>query len=104
MESYRQAIPAIGLSLERYTGAVPDDGYYYVLKDGEVKGRFRTLRQAQAKYKELLAASGYQPPPLQPRKVDPSREAVERYMDELEAYWGDSHKHTHRGGKTMYRS
>lgn len=104
MEPYRQTIPAISLSLERYTAAVPDDGYYYVLKDGRVEGRFRTLRQAQARYKELLAASGYQPPPVEAKEVDPAKEAVERYMDELEAYWGDSHKHARRGGKTMYRS
>jgi hypothetical protein len=36
-------------------------------------------------------------------KVDPRREAVERYMDELGLYWSESHKHTRRGGKTMYR-
>ena len=104
MESYRQAIVAVNLSIERCTAAVPSDGYYYVLKDGKVEGRFRSLKQAQAKYKELLAASGYQPPCKIATGVDPDREAVERYMDELEAYWIDSHRHSRRGGKTMYRS
>jgi hypothetical protein len=104
VDSYRQFVPAIGLSIERCTSAVPSDGYYYVLNGGKIEGRFRTLKDAQRRYKELLEASGYRPPGLERAKVDPEKEAVERYMDELEAYWGDSHKHSRRGGKTMYRS
>jgi len=104
VEAYRQAIAAINLSIERCTAAVPPDGYYYVLKDGKIEGRFRSLRQAQAKYKELLAASGYQPPAAKPTDLDPAKEAVESYMDQLEAYWTESHRHARRGGKTMYRS
>ncbi len=104
MEPYRQAVPTIGLSIERNTGRVPSDGYYYVLLNGEVKGRYRSLRQAQSQYKQLLVESGWSPAPAKPASVDLAREAIERYMDDLDAYWSSSHKHTHRGGKTMYRS
>ncbi len=104
MEPYRQAIPALGLSLERNTGRVPADGYFYILLRGETKGRFRSLRQAQRQYKQLLAESGHTPAPRKGRRIDPAREAVDRYMDQLEDYWGNSHKHARRGGKTMYRS
>lgn len=104
MEPYRQAIPAIGLSVERDTARVPSDGYYYVLLEGEAQGRYRSLRQAQTQYKQLLADSGWRPDPAERTAVDPAREAVERYMDALEDYWSGSHKHTRRGGKTMYRS
>ena len=104
MESYKQSIPAIGLSLERATANVPKDGCFYVLLNDKIKGRFRAMRQALALYKSLLEESGYTPPPAGDRKADPAREAVERYMDELEAYWTDSHRHARRGGKTMYRS
>ena len=104
MDSYRQFVPAVGLSIERCTSAVPSDGYYYVINGGKIEGRFRTLKQAQQRYKALLAASGYRPAPVRRAKVDPAEEAVERYMDELESYWGDSHKHSRRGGKSMYRS
>lgn len=104
MEPYRQAVPTIGLSLERDTARVPSDGYYYVLLNGEVKGRHRSLRQAQSQYKEFLAESGWKPPDLKRTRMDPAREAVERYMDGLEDYWSSAHKHTRRGGKTMYRS
>jgi hypothetical protein len=103
VESYRQSISAIGLSLERGTADVPKDGHFYVLLNGVVKGRFRTMRQALALYKSLLKESGYTPPPPGDKKADPAREAVERYMDELESYWADSHKHARSGGKTMYR-
>ena len=102
MESYRQSIPAIGLSLERGTADIPKDGYFYVLLNGEIKGRFRAMKQALALYKSLLEDSGYTPPGVD-TKGDPAHEAVERYMDELEAYWTDSHRHARRGGKTMYR-
>lgn len=103
MELYRQAIPAIGLSLERTTDRVPNDGFFYVLVQGEIKGRFRTKSKALILYKSLLKESGYRPPPVQ-ATVDAGRENVERYLDELEAYWSDSHTHKKRGGKTMYRS
>ena len=104
MEPYRQAIADLSLSLERGTARVPGDGYYYIVLRGEVQGRFRTLRQAQVKYKELVATTGYKPKPNERPKRTPAEQAVERYMDELEAYWGSSHKHARRGGKTMYRS
>lgn len=103
MELYRQAIPAISLSLERATPHVPNDGFFYVILDGEVKGRFRTRSKALALYKTLLEESGYKPQPVE-RPADPGRETVERYLDELEAYWSDSHSHRRRGGKSMYRS
>ena len=100
---YRQAVPAIGLSLERSTGRVPDDGCYYVLLRGELKGRHRTLKPAKIQYKDLLAASGWEPARTTGGSA-PVNEAVERYMDQLETYWGASHTHSRRGGKTMYRS
>lgn len=103
-EPYRQAIPTTGVSLERNTGRVPGDGFYYVLVDGEVKGRYRDLRRARLQYKEMVAATGWKPAPPEKTTLDPSRDEVERYLDRLEDYWTDSHKHARRGGKTMYRS
>ena len=101
MELYRQAIPAIGLSLERATDRVPKDGFFYVLLDGEIKGRFRTKSKALSLYRSLLEQSGHKPQPIQV-SVDSTRENVERYLDELESYWSDSHTHRKRGGKGRY--
>ena len=101
MQLYRQAIPAIGLSLERATDQVPKDGFFYVLLRGEIKGRFRTKSKALSLYRSLLRDSGYKPQPVE-ASVDTARESVERYLDELESYWSDSHRHTPRGGKGRY--
>ena len=101
MELYRQAIPAIGLSLERATDRVPKDGFFYVLLDDEIKGRFRTKSKALSLYRALLKQSGHKPQPIQV-SVDSTRENVERYLDELESYWSDSHTHRKRGGKGRY--
>jgi len=101
MQLYRQATPAIGLSLERATDRVPKDGFFYVLLDGEIKGRFRTKSKALSLYRALLAQSGHKPQPVQ-ISVNAARENVERYLDELESYWSDSHTHRKRGGKGRY--
>jgi len=101
MELYRQATPAIGLSLERATDRVPEDGFFYVLLKGEIKGRFRAKSKALSLYKSLLEQSGHKPQPVQ-ASVDAARENVERYLDELESYWSDSHTHRKRGGKGRY--
>lgn len=79
---------------------MPDDGCYYVLLQGEIKGRFRQKRQAESLYKSLFADSGYQAPEQEPRGG--RNETVERYLDDLESYWLDSHKHARRGGKGRY--
>ncbi len=98
--SYRQSIPTFGLSLEHHTNAVPGDGHYYVLLNGEIKGRFRFKNAALELYRELLQGTGYTPPPVE--KTTPRNEAVEGYLDAKESYWGESHKHTRRGGKGRY--
>ena len=103
MGFYRQSVPAIGLSLERSTDHVPKDGYFYVLLKGQIRGRFRAKGRALAMYRALLQESGYKPP-RDDTPSDASRETVERYLDDLEAYWSETHRHRRRGGKTMYRS
>lgn len=101
MGMFRQSIPAIDLSLERSTENVPNDGYFYVLSKGAIKGRFRTKSKALSLYKALLEQSGHRPQPVQV-SVDAARENVERYLDDLESYWSDSHTHRRRGGKGRY--
>lgn len=51
-------------------------------------------------YNSLLAESGYKPPKSEP--ANKKNDTVERYMDELEGYWLDSHKHARRGGKGRF--
>jgi len=49
---YRQSLTGHDLSVEEGTEKVPDDGHYYVLFQGEQKGRFRSLKQATKRYDE----------------------------------------------------
>jgi len=102
--TYRQAIPALELSIERCTPQVPDDGYYYVCFKGEIKGRHRSLRAALVQYRSIVAESGWRPDAPRKRKVHSAPEAVERYMDALEDYWSGAHVHRRRGGKARSRS
>lgn len=104
MEPYRQTIPTLGLAIEGATPRVPNDGHYYVVFEGEMRGRHRSLKKAQVQYREILAAEGWKPEPVKKKAISPGAEAVERYMDSLEDYWGDAQGHRRRGGKTMYRS
>ena len=97
---FRQSVPPIGLSIERHTPNVPSDGWYHVVLQGAIKGSFRQKRQAEQLYRSILAESGYKPP-----KVDRTaerNETVERYLDDIEGYWLDSHKHVRRGGKGRF--
>ena len=79
-QPYRQVLPALELSIERLTPAVPDDGAWYVLRAGRQIGRFRTLKVAKEAWDAEIAASGWQPPR---RSVDPddmlARERSERW-------------------------
>ena len=96
---FRQKVPAIGLSLERNTPEVPIDGWYYVVLRCQIQGRYRQKGQAQKVYSRLLEESGYKP---EVAKTEEKNETVERYLDDLEAYWLDSHKHSKRGGKGRF--
>jgi hypothetical protein len=67
-------LPAIGLSLERGTGNVPADGKWYLLRDGEIVGRYGSRAEAQEAWSAVVAESGWQLPQL---LVDPD-EALRR--------------------------
>ena len=82
------------------TIAVPNDGWFYVVWQGEIRGRFRLKGSAIKMYNSLLAESGYKPPKHE--SANKKNDAVERYMDELEGYWLDSYKHARRGGKGRF--
>jgi len=49
----RQYIEGSGLSLERLTEGVPEDGRYYLLQDSKVVGVFDSQEEAQAAYHQL---------------------------------------------------
>jgi hypothetical protein len=77
---FRQHLPDLDLSIERYTDVVPDDGGWYLLRSGEQLGRHRSLKEARLAWHQVVQDSGWSP-----RKQDVdskavlSRESAERW-------------------------
>jgi hypothetical protein len=97
-ESYRQYIPGLNPSIEHHTQWVPDDGKYHVLRDGEILRSFRSLKQAQALYREIIHDSGYKSTPPANSKTE-SEIMTDRYLAAKDLYWADSYKHRGGGGQ-----
>ncbi|RJX22804.1 MAG: hypothetical protein C4575_00745 [Desulforudis sp.] len=57
---YRQSIPELGLSIERGTPAVADDGKFHVLLNGEEVFASAKEKEAVEEYRRLKAALGVQ--------------------------------------------
>lgn len=79
-EPYRQVLPDLELSLERFTDDVPDDGRWYLLRSGQEIGRFRSRKAAQEAWKRHVRESGWEPrrPELDKDEIQ-RREQVERW-------------------------
>lgn len=61
-DSYRQSLPDLDLSIERYTDSVPADGAWYLLNGGKQLGRYRTLQAAKEGWDAFIEKSGWTPP------------------------------------------
>ena len=96
---YRQTILGVELSIEKDTETVPKDGKFHVVKEGQVAGSFRSLKQAQELFKRLVAESGYtlQKPPEQGKSA--AEMSIDRFMDAKDRYWAESFRYRSRGGK-----
>lgn len=62
--SYKHFIPKLNLSIEKNTEQVPNDGKYYIVRDGHAIEGFRSLKKAEEKFKQLVEESGYKPEAL----------------------------------------
>lgn len=96
-EPYRQYVPGTGLSLERNTDTIPKDGWFYVMQNGEVIGRFKTLKHAQQEYvairETLIERSTLQ------ESAERSTLDMDNYFLDKELYWSNSHNYRRGGGK-----
>lgn len=109
---YRQGIPAIDLYIERDTDRTPDPRRFYVFECGvPLEGGYRSLREAEAKYRELRAVRGYGAGPgaeyeyaglaKDERRQLIAREAQEEIVARTELFWIDYRgRSTHDRGKT----
>ena len=97
--SYRQVIPDIQLSIEKDTDAVPKDGKYYVVHEGDIKGAFRSIKPAQRMFNDLVKEIGYTPSTKLERRKSASEMATDRYLEAKDFYWADSYKYRGGGGR-----
>jgi len=83
MPRYKQSAPNVGLSVERGTESVPDDGLYHVLLDGKVILASKSEREALAVYRRVRDSLLRD----QPRASDGTKvtEALRRAAAEREA-------------------
>jgi len=96
-EPYRQYVPGTGLSLERNTDIIPKDGWFYVMQNGEVIGRFKTLKHAQQEYvvvRDTLVERG-----MPQESAERSTVKMDNYFLDKELYWSESHNYRRGGGK-----
>ena len=97
--TYKQYIPDLGLSIEKNTENVPQYGKYYLLREGQIVRAFRTLKKAEAAFRETLAEVGYAPKPAEKQAKSAAEQNLERYLDAKDRYWAESHKYRGKGGK-----
>jgi hypothetical protein len=97
--TYRHFIPKLDLAVERYTVNVPNDGRYHIVKAGKVIQSFRSMKQAQERFKQLLLESGVKHEPLPIAKANPSDEAIERYALAKQIFRAEGAKFRKKGGR-----
>lgn len=97
--SYRHIIPQLNLSIERNTAKVPNDGRFYIVRDGHTIERFRYIKKAEERFRQLVKESGYKPDVSPMKPWSAPDEELERYLDAKELYWAESHKYRGKGGK-----
>ena len=79
--SYKHYIPDLGLSIERYTANVPADGCYYVIRDGAICDKCRTLKKAEEYFRALIKEAGYKPKTYNVNPKTKAELSTELYLD-----------------------
>lgn len=95
---YKRELTEVGLSIERATENVPNDGRFYLVWRGKIIGDFSTEKLALQRYKEILAEVGFKPQETKSEQVTPSQEWLDQYLYAKEIYWAESHKFREKGG------
>jgi hypothetical protein len=85
--NYKHYIPALDLSIERYTNRVPPDGKYHLIQRGNIIGSFRSKKQAEEKFYQIVKESGYKPETSDKKPIDQSELALQKYFDSKAIFW-----------------
>lgn len=98
---YKRKIPEIGLSLERDTNNVPNDGRFYIVRDGELVDSYPSERRALTRFRELVEKSGFKPKAIDPeeKKRAVIEDRRDQYFRAKDLYWSESHRYKEKGGR-----
>lgn len=97
--TYKHFVPGIDLAIERYTINVPNDGKYYITKGGKAVQGFRSMKQAEERFTQLLDESGFKRKPMELKKANPVEESVERILSAKKIFWAEGPKRRNKYGK-----
>lgn len=98
-ENYKHYIPELKLSIEKNTVNVPNNNYYYVISDGEIIAKHRTLKMAKELFDKMVKESGYKPKIEKSKQKDSRDHELDRYFLAKEIYWAESYKYRGKSGK-----
>lgn len=96
---YKHYVPDLGLSIERNTANVHQDGKYYLLRDGQIVKAFKSLKKAEVAFRQALAEAGYRPKPAEKQAKSATEQDIERYLDAKDIFWAEGPKYRGKGGK-----
>ena len=97
--NYKHYIPELKLSIERNTANVPNNNYYYVIRDGEIIEKYRTLKKAKELFDNMIKESGYKPKLENSKPKEESECELDKYFLAKEIYWAESYKYRGKSGK-----
>ena len=95
--SYRHFIPQLNLSIERNTLKVPNDGRFYLIRDGCIIDSFRSIKKAEERFRQLAKESGFKPEVAEP--ISSADESIERYQMAKDLFWSEGPKYARKGGR-----
>jgi len=97
--TYRHYMPGLDLFIERYTSRVPSDGKFHLIYKGNIIDSFRSQKQAEEKFYQLVKERGYKTETPKTKRVDPSEDAVERYFQSKAIFWTEGPIRRDKKGK-----
>ena len=98
-KNYKHYIPDLKLSIEQNTNIVPNNDFYYVVQDGKILEKCRTLKMAKEVFYKIVKEYGYKPKLEDSRPKDMRDYELDNYFLAKEVYWAESYKHKGKSGK-----
>ena len=96
--AYRHFIPQLTLSIERNTLNVPNDGRFYLIRDGCIIDSFQSIKKAEERFRQLVKETGFKPEVAE-QPGSAIDESMQRYQMAKDLFWAEGPKYKRKGGK-----